>query len=186
MTDSYSKKLWPAVKYRMMLVALRAAEALRMRSPRASLSHVPTEEGMVVVDWGSGPGVVTIPLAKRVGGEGKVFALDTQPLALKAVSRKAAKEGLSNIETVLIRAHPVPIPDSTVDLVVLLDTFYAVSDRSALLADIARVLKPDGELFMDPGHMDLEIASRIVENSGLFVRVELWDRDALFQREDAE
>ncbi len=113
---------------------------------------------------------------------GRVFAVDVERLALQAVRQKAAHEGLDNVYTVLLESHPVAIPTGSVDVVLLIDTFHAVRDKEGLLSDIGRVLKPDGHLFMDPGHMSQERALEQMEASGLFHLEGVWGRDMLFAK----
>jgi ubiquinone/menaquinone biosynthesis C-methylase UbiE len=168
--------------YRLMVLTYRIQELLGLGKPEKQLVHAPIEAGARLVEWGCGPGRVTIPLAKLVGPSGTVLAVDIQPLALEIVGRKAARAGLDNVETLLFASHPAPISTASADVVVLIDTFHAVTDREELLSDIARILKPSGALFMDPGHMDLQKACSLVQASGLFQIRETWDRDMLFGR----
>jgi ubiquinone/menaquinone biosynthesis C-methylase UbiE len=173
--------------YRVMVLEYRIEEALHLRAPGKQLERAAVRPGEIVVDWGCGPGRVTIPVAKAVAGQqapmgGKVLAVDVERLALQVVREKAAREGLDNVYTILLESHPVSIPTGSADLVLLLDTLHAVRDKEGLLSDIARVLKPDGHLFMDPGHMNLEKALEQVETSGLFRLEDAWGRDMLFAK----
>lgn len=69
----------------------RAAEIIR---------HLGLEAGMTVLDFGCGPGRLTIPLAKQVGPAGQVTAFDIQEGMLQRVQAKAQTEGLTNIRYV--------------------------------------------------------------------------------------
>lgn len=71
-------------------------------NPKRHLKKIPLEEGMVVVDYGCGPGRYTNLVARRVGPKGKVIAVDIQRLAVRMVKEKAARAGLTNIETILV------------------------------------------------------------------------------------
>ena len=108
-----------------------------------------------------------------------IFALDIQPIAISTVNKKAAKEGLTNIEAILLDSYDTGIQEATVDLVLLIDTFHMISDYDALFREIHRILKQDGFLFMDPGHMKMPQAREIVESSDLFTIVECRGRDML-------
>lgn len=169
--------------YRGMLVQHRVQEILHLGTPRKAFERAMPQPGETIVDWGCGPGRVTIPFAKTVPGA-KVVAVDVERLALQVVREKAAREGLDNVYTILLQSHPVAIPTGSVDLVVLLDTFHAVKDKAGLLSDIGRILKPDGRLFMDPGHMDEQRARAKVYDSGLFQLADAWGRDMLFVKGD--
>ena len=79
-------------------------------NPRRHLGNIPLKEGMVVVDYGCGPGHYTLPISKLVGPKGKVSAVDIQPLAIKTVKEKAAKQGLTNIEAIMVNSYNTAIP----------------------------------------------------------------------------
>ena len=147
--------------------------------PEKRLKKIPLKEGMKIVDYGCGPGRYTIPIAKLVGPEGKVFAVDIHPLAISTVREKASREALTNIDAILLDSYDTGIQEATVDLVLLVDTFHMISDRDALLREIHRILKQDGLLFMDPGHMKLKRAIEIVESTDLFTIKEYREKDML-------
>ncbi len=148
-------------------------------NPRRRLEKMPIKEGMAVLDYGCGPGRYTLPAARLVGPQGKVFAVDIQPLAISTVKEKAARVSLTNIEAILVDSYNTGIEDSSIDLALFLDTLHQIGDRNALFLEIHRVLKQDGVLFMDPGHMKLARAKAIVEASGLFTIAECRDHDML-------
>jgi ubiquinone/menaquinone biosynthesis C-methylase UbiE len=147
--------------------------------PQRRLKKIPLKEGMAVVDYGCGTGSYTILAAKLVGPKGKVFAVDIQPLAIKMIKEKAARESLTNIEPVLVDSYDTGIQGSSIDLVLLLDTLHMINDRQVLFREIHRLLKPDGLIFMDPGHMRISRGREIVENTGLFTMVECRGHDML-------
>lgn len=139
-----------------------------LQNPRQSLEKAQIQEGMSVVDYGCGPGSFAIPAAQIVGTEGKVFAVDIHPLAISAVSEKASRKGLQNVETVLVRGYDTGIQDSSVDRVLLIDTIHLIDDPDALFGEIHRMLRPDGLLFMEKGHMPMDEQKEILTKTGLF------------------
>ena len=143
------------------------------------LKKIPLKEGMVVVDYGCGPGRYTLPVAQLIGPKGKVFAVDIHPLAIKMIKEKVARESLTNIELVLVDSYDTGIQGSSIDLVLLLDTLHMINDRQTLFGEIYRLLKPDGFIFMDPGHMRMARARKIVESTDLFTIVECRGHDML-------
>ena len=68
------------------------------------IEHVALQPGMKVLDFGCGPGRLTIPLAKKVGPAGEVTALDIQPGMLQKVRARLDAEKLCNIR--LFQAYP--------------------------------------------------------------------------------
>ena len=148
-------------------------------NPQRHLKKIPIKVGMVVVDYGCGPGRYTVPIAKLVGPKGKVFAVDIQPLAVETINEKASRKNITNIETIIVSSYNTGIPGSIADLVLLIDTLHLINDYHALFREIYRILKPDGTLFMDSGHMKMSRAREIVENTNLFKIVECRGNDML-------
>ncbi len=140
-----------------------------LRLPRRNiLKEVGIEPGFHVLDYGCGPGGYILPLAELVGAAGKIYALDIHPLAVKAVRRIAAKKRLTNVEVILSDCE-TGLPDNSVDVVLLYDIFHALSDPDRILAELYRVLKPDGTLSFSDHHMEEhEIVSGVTQ-SRLFI-----------------
>jgi len=141
-------------------------------NPKRKIKKIPLKERMRVVDYGCGIGRYTLPIAKLVGPEGKIFAVDICPPAIKHVKEMAVKENLKNVEAILAEKYDTGIQESSIDLVLLIDTFHMIDDRDALFHEIHRMLKKDGLLFMDPGHMKMSQARGIVEHTNLFTITE--------------
>jgi ubiquinone/menaquinone biosynthesis C-methylase UbiE len=160
------KKLESDLAFRLMTLTYKLRDLFQ--NPRRSLEKARLTKGMSVVDYGCGPGSFTTPAAELVGHEGKVFAVDIHPLAISTVKQKASRKGLQNVETVLVRGYDSGIEDSTIDRVLLIDTIHLIDDPDALFREIHRLLKPDGLLFMEKGHMATSEQKNIVERSGLF------------------
>jgi len=152
--------------FRLMTLMYKLRDLLQ--NPRRSLEKAQLGTGMSVVDYGCGPGSFTIPAAELVGHEGKVFAVDIHPLAISTVQREASRKGLQNVETILVQGYDTGIEASSIDRVLLIDTIHLIEDPDALFREIHRMLKPDGLLFMEKGHMPMSEQKEIVEKAGLF------------------
>jgi ubiquinone/menaquinone biosynthesis C-methylase UbiE len=137
-------------------------------SPRKGvLKEVGIKPGFHVLDYGCGPGSYTTPLAELVGESGKIYALDIHPLAIKKVQKIASKKQLMNVETILSDCK-TELPDNSIDVVLLYDTFHNLSDPNGVLDEIHRVLKPDVILSFSDHHMkEDEIVSKVTSR-GLF------------------
>jgi ubiquinone/menaquinone biosynthesis C-methylase UbiE len=160
------KKRESDLAFRLMALTYKLRDLFQ--NPRRSLEKARLTKGMSVVDYGCGPGSFTMPAAELVGHEGKVFAVDIHPLAISAVKQKAARKGLQNVETVLVRGYDTGIEASSIDRVLLIDTIHLIDDPDALFREIHRMLKPDGLLFMEKGHMAMSEQKSIMEKTGLF------------------
>jgi 2-polyprenyl-3-methyl-5-hydroxy-6-metoxy-1,4-benzoquinol methylase len=73
---------------------------LRNNSAREIIPHLELRPGMKVLDFGCGPGRLTLPVARQIGPSGTVTAFDIQPAMLERVRAKAMHENLANIDFV--------------------------------------------------------------------------------------
>jgi len=130
-------------------------------SPRIDiLQEVGIRPGFHVLDYGCGPGSYTIPLAQLVGNSGKIFALDIHPLAIQMVQRIAAKKRLPNVETIC-SGGKTGLADESIDVALLYDIIHDLSKPDEVLAELRRVLKPDGILSSHDHHLkETEIISK--------------------------
>ncbi len=103
-------------------------------------------------------GFFTLELARRVGPEGRVVAVDVQPKMLDGLKKRAARAGLAErIDARVCRKASLEIEDYTgrVDFALAFAMVHEVSEPAALFRDIYRALKPAGKLlFAEPiGHV---------------------------------
>ena len=103
-------------------------------------------DASVVADIGAGSGWFTIRLARRVGPRGLVYAEDVQKEMINAISRRVSREGLSNVRPVLGLKNNALLPEGALDAVLVVDAYHEVEDRVAMLASLARALKPQGRI----------------------------------------
>ena len=137
-------------------------------SVKRQINLLQLKNGMVVVDWGCGTGRHTIPAAQSVGDDGKVFAIDIHPLAIKTIREKAKQNGLCNIEPLLISSYDTGINNAIVDLVLLIDTIPIIEETKPLFIEIHRLLKKQGRVYISHSHLSMEKTRKLVEDSGLF------------------
>ena len=170
-----------SLHFKLMAFSFKFRDLLQ--PPQRLLKKARLEKGMYVVDYGCGAGSFAIPAAELVGPEGKVFAVDIHPLAVSSVKSKASQKALENIEAVLVEGYDTGIGNSSIDRVLLIDTFAQIEDREALLREIHRVLKGDGLLLIALEHMKMSQQMEIVMNSGLFNIVDSWKEGMLLAKE---
>jgi ubiquinone/menaquinone biosynthesis C-methylase UbiE len=135
-----------------MMAATFAVMDLLFPSLDKRIQQFGLKEGMTVVDYGCGPGRYSVRFAKIVGERGKVYAVDIHELALEYVARRAEKMQLSNVIPVLASDYKSPVPGGAADMAFALDMFFGVKDPAALLAELHRIIKPQGVLILDDGH----------------------------------
>ncbi len=103
------------------------------------------KKGDHILDFGCGLGFNTIPAAKAVGGDGRVFALDISEQAITITQRKVRRNKLSHVE--IIRSNcDTGLKDKSIDLVYLHNTLPLVKEKQKVLQELTRVLKTGGRL----------------------------------------
>lgn len=123
-------------------------EMFRWRPEMAPLI-APAEigEGHVVVDYGCGPGMLSLELARRVGPSGHVHAVDINDLFLGRAAEHAEVEGLRDRITFHhIEQDALPLGDASADRIVCKNVLEYVDEPVSTLRDFRRVLRPDGLL----------------------------------------
>ena len=139
--------------FKMMSFFFKLRDFIRPRE--IILKEVGIELGFSILDYGCGAGSYTIPAARLVGKTGKIYALDVHPLAVKQVNDIAAKKGLANIKTILSDCA-TGLPDNSIDIALLYDTFHDLSGPDKVLEELHRILKPDGTLSFNDHHIKEE------------------------------
>ena len=103
-------------------------------------------EGEVVLDLGSGGGIDVILSAKRVGPTGIAYGLDMTDEMLALAQRNTAEAGVTNVHFLKGVIEEIPLPAASVDVVISNCVINLSFDKPAVLAEIARVLKPGGRI----------------------------------------
>ena len=133
-------------------------------SPRKNiLKEVELKPGFHVLDYGCGPGSYIAPTAELVGRSGKIYALDIHPLAIKNIQSIASKKQLVNVKTICSDCK-TGLPDNSIDVVLLYDTYHGLSNPNEVLNELHRVLKPNALLSFNDHHMkEDEIVSKLTK-----------------------
>jgi len=167
-TESPAPEPFPASQAWLLDNPLGRAQA------RGILRRLPIEPGLRVLDFGCGPGRVTIPAARLVGDGGEVFAVDLQPAMLAIVARRAAREGLRDVRTLEAAAGDGALPVGGYDLALLTFVLGEIPAdlRPSAVREIASALRPGGALavvegLMDPHRQSRETVLALAEQAGL-------------------
>jgi arsenite methyltransferase len=103
-------------------------------------------EGETVLDLGSGGGIDVLLSARRVGATGRAIGVDMTDEMLSLARRNAAEAGAANVEFRKGTIEALPLDDASVDVVISNCVINLASDKGAVFAEIARVLKPGGRV----------------------------------------
>ena len=133
----------PSWLYRMVEMENPLAKNSQAKTILAGLG---VAEGMTVLDAGCGPGRVTLHLAKAVGADGKVIAVDLQQGMLDVVQRKAQQKGLAMIAFEKLSLGEGKLPAYQADRAVMAAVLGEITQQAAALQEIFAALKPRGIL----------------------------------------
>jgi SAM-dependent methyltransferase len=124
--------------------------------------------GMTVLEPGPGMGFFTLELARLVGPDGRVIAVDIQPKMLAALRRRAERAGLlERIETRQATGAGLGIGDlaGKIGFVLAFAVVHELPDARGFFAEVARALAPSGRLLLaEPrGHVSQEEFEKTLE-----------------------
>jgi len=143
----------PPIAARFLNSPLRRA----IQPPEQVVGWMDIRPGLQVLELGPGPGTFTFEAAKLAGPDGHVYAVDIQPPMIARLEAELRRRGVSNVSPKVASAYELPMPDKSIDRAFLITVLCEIPDRQRALAEIKRVLKPDGllavgEFLFDPDY----------------------------------
>ena len=141
------------------------AVSLGCGNPTALIDLQP---GQTVLDLGSGGGIDVLLSARRVGPTGKVYGLDMTDDMLALARENQRKAGATNVEFLKGTIESIPLPDSSVDVIISNCVINLSVDKDAVLREAFRVLKPGGRFAVS----DVVIRGQVPD--GIRRSMELW------------
>jgi ubiquinone/menaquinone biosynthesis C-methylase UbiE len=154
--DAVTKLPRPLKRYKGRVIAptmtyhgapwLTRAERAREEDTAKLLEELGVAPGMTVCDMGCGNGYYTLDLARSVGPQGRVLAVDIQPEMLHLLSERAKAAGINHIE--LIESTPLDpkLPEGAIDLILLVDVYHEFAYPLQMLQAMRKSLKPAGRI----------------------------------------
>jgi arsenite methyltransferase len=124
--------------------------------------------GEVVLDLGSGGGIDVLLSARRVGPNGKAYGLDMTDEMLALARENQGKAGVDNVEFLKGEIEQIPLPDSSVDVIISNCVINLSADKDRVLAEAFRVLRPGGRFAVSDVVVRGDVPAQIRRS------VELW------------
>jgi ubiquinone/menaquinone biosynthesis C-methylase UbiE len=112
-----------------------------------AIKNLPVTKQSVVADIGAGSGYYTFRIAPKVS-EGRVYAVEIQKEAVQFLSQKSKELGFRHVIPVLGEEKSPNLPDSSVDLAIMVDVYHELEYPIEMLAAIRKSLKPSGKLLL--------------------------------------
>jgi precorrin-6B methylase 2 len=125
---------------------LERREREREEDPELGLRLLRVAKGSTVGDVGAGSGYMTLRLARLVGPQGRVYAVDVQPGMLQLLQQNAAKAKMSHVVPVLGGMDDPKLPAGELDLIIMVDVYHEFSQPQRMLQRMHEALKPGGRL----------------------------------------
>ena len=114
------------------------------------MSDLGMKPGTRVADIGCGEGYFALRLARAVGPQGLVFAVDINARALAALKKQADQQLLTNVTVVVSESTDTRLPVESVDVLLISDVLHEVPEmqRLPLVQSAVRALRPGGFLYL--------------------------------------
>jgi ubiquinone/menaquinone biosynthesis C-methylase UbiE len=114
------------------------------QKPAEVIALMEIEPGMTVADIGAGTGYFLGPLSTAVGARGTVLGLDVEPAMVDFMTKRAEREDWSNVEVRTIQADDPGLEDSTIDRILIVNTWHHIGDRESYSRKLHDALTPGG------------------------------------------
>ena len=125
--------------------------------------------GDVVLDLGSGGGIDVLLSAKRVGPTGKAYGLDMTDEMLALANENKRRAGAENVEFLKGEIEQIPLPDASVDVIISNCVINLSADKSTVLREAFRVLKPGGRFAVSDVVVRGDVPPAIRRNMELWI-----------------
>jgi len=102
--------------------------------------------GERAVDLGCGAGIDSMVAARMVGPGGAVIGVDMTPAMIEKARHAASEGGFDQVEIRDGLMEALPVPDGWADVVISNGVFNLAPDKSRVLGEMDRVLRPGGRL----------------------------------------
>ncbi len=125
--------------------------------------------GETVLDLGSGGGIDVLLSARRVGPTGKAYGLDMTDDMLALARENQRQAGATNVEFLKGEIENIPLPDNSVDVVISNCVINLSADKTRVLGEAFRVLRPGGRFAVSDVVVNGEVPDAVRQSMLLWV-----------------
>ena len=162
----------------------------RFVDPATVVSHFHIREGDIVADFGAGSGFYVELLAKKVGGQGRVYACEIQKDLVEKIGTIARQKGLFSVHPLwcdLEQEGGAKIADGALDVAVMINTLFQFEEKVTPVHEVARTLRSGGKFFIvdwsdsfgglgpQPGHVMTALQTQALAEENGFVYERAFD-----------
>jgi ubiquinone/menaquinone biosynthesis C-methylase UbiE len=112
--------------------------------PNRVLDEIGVKSGQTIADVGCGIGYFSVRLASKVGNPGIVYASDIDRGALDFLREKMERQNIQNLKIIEGKRDDPLLPDSSIDIVLIVNTIHLIDRPSSYLSNLKSSLQPDG------------------------------------------
>jgi len=115
-------------------------------APQQLYEQLGLQPGMFVADIGCGLGYHSVPIAQRVGPEGRVIGTEIQPEYRERFEARVQAAGVQNVEFRVVNVGTLGLESESIDLALLVDVYHEIAAPQAFLAELRTALRPAGRV----------------------------------------
>lgn len=101
-----------------------------------------------IADIGAGTGFLTVRLLDRLNENGRILAIDVEPESQDIIDFIARDRGETRITTILGSSNDPHLPESSIDLAIMLDAYHEFEFPCEMMQQIKAALKPGGRVVL--------------------------------------
>ncbi len=119
--------------------------------PEVALESWDIRPGDIIADFGCGAGFFSLPMAHRVGAQGKIYGIDVRPEALSSARSKIKLFHTSWVDFIradLEKIAGTGLKDESVDKTLITNILFQVEDKKAVIAEAHRIVRANGSVFI--------------------------------------
>jgi ubiquinone/menaquinone biosynthesis C-methylase UbiE len=132
--------------FKLMLGRLEDPGRARWQRPDRLVRALALRPGQRVAEIGAGSGYFVRRLARVVGSRGRVYAVDAEPKMLAVLAEELRRRRLGNVTPVLGLDGDPLLPERSLDLILVVNTYHHFAGGPRYLRRLRRLLRPGGRI----------------------------------------